>query len=125
MPCGDSFCEWEYSGLQGPDPQAFGRKCTPFAFKGGITYSYCFNPGVDPDPQEGSQQCGDFWLKPVSLSTDWAFYKVPFSSLIQQGWAKLFYQFDLTSLTDVRFQWDRGWVDFWISDVRFYRTKQQ
>jgi len=125
MPCGDSFCEWEYSGLQGPDPQAWGRKCTPFPFKGGITYSYCFNPGEDPNPPEGSQQCGDFWLKPVALTTDWAFYKVPFSSLIQQGWAKRFYEFDLTSLTDVRIQWDRGWIDFWISDVRFYRTKKQ
>jgi hypothetical protein len=125
QPCGDSFCEFEYSGLQGPDPQAWGRKCTPFPFKGGITYSYCFNPGEDPDPQEGAQQCGDFWLKPVALNTDWTFHKVPFSSLIQQGWAKRFYEFDISSLTDVRIQWDRGWIDFWISDVRFYRTKRQ
>jgi hypothetical protein len=123
--CGKTACDYEYSSLQAADPQSFGRECKPFPFKGGITYSYCFNPGEDPDPPEGTQQCGDFWLKPVALSTDWEFYKVPFSSLIQQGWAKRFYEFDLKNITNVRFQWDRGWIDFWISDVRFYRTKQQ
>jgi hypothetical protein len=23
----------------------------------------------------------------------------------------------------VRFTWDGGWIDFWIDDVRFYKTK--
>ncbi len=124
-PCGASFCNFEYPSFQNVDPQTWGRSCTPFSYKGGITYSHCYNPDKDPPPPEGSQQCGDFWLKPVALSTNWEFYKVPFSSLLQQGWAKRSYKLDLSSLTDVRIEWDRGWLDVWISDVRFYRTKQQ
>ena len=124
MPCGESYCNWEYPSFQAVDPQTLGRTCTPFPYKGGITYSHCYNRGVDPNPADTPQQCGDYWLKPVALGTDWQFYKVPFTSLIQQGWAKRFYQLDLTSITDVRIQWDRGWLDVWISDVRFYRTKQ-
>lgn len=124
-PCGDSFCRFEYTSMQASDPQSWNRACTPFAFKGGIDYSYCYNPGADPNPPEGTAQCGDFWLKPVALTPDWQFFKIPFSELLQQGWAKRFYQFDVSSLTDFRIQWDRGWADFWISDVRFYRTKKQ
>jgi len=123
-PCGDSFCRFEYTSMQASDPQAWNRTCSPFAFKGGIDYSYCYNPGVDPKPPEATAQCGDFWLKTVALTPDWQFYKIPFSELLQQGWAKRFYQFDVSSLTDFRIQWDRGWLDVWISDVRFYRTKK-
>jgi hypothetical protein len=122
-PCGESYCNFEYPSFQAVDPQTLGRQCTPYSYKGGITYSHCYNPETDPKPPENPQQCGDYWLKPVALGTDWQFYKVPFTSLIQQGWAKRFYQLDLTSITDVRIQWDRGWLDVWISDVRFYRTK--
>ncbi len=125
QPCGPSYCKFEYPSFQAVDPQAYGRSCNPFPFKGSITYSYCFDPGQDPNPPEASLQCGDFWMKPVALGTDWQFIKVPFTSLLQQGWAKRFYKLDLSSLTDVRLEWDRGWIDIWISDVRFYRTKQQ
>jgi hypothetical protein len=124
-PCGDSFCRFEYTSMQASDPQSWNRTCTPFAFKGGIDYSYCYNPGVDPNPPEATVQCGDYWQKPVALTPDWQFYKIPFSDLLQQGWAKRFYQFDISSLTDIRIEWNQGWADFWISDVRFYRTKQQ
>ncbi len=122
--CGDNACNLEYPSLQAPDPKYHGRACTPFAMTGSITRSYCYNPGSDPNPVEGTQQCGDFWMKPVNLSTDWTFIKIPFTDFLQQGWAKRQYQLDLSSLTDVRIQWDRGWMDYWISDVRFYRTKQ-
>lgn len=64
-------------------------------------------------------------MKGVNLSTDWQLIKVPFASLLQQGWAKRSYQLDLSSITSVRLEWDRGWIDYWISDVRFYRTKAQ
>lgn len=124
MPCGASYCDFEYPSFQAVDPQSFGKSCTPFSFVGSITYSYCFNPGDNPPP-EASQQCGDFWMKSVDLSTDWQLIKVRFDELVQQGWAKRQYQFDLSNITDVRLEWDRGWLDVWISDVRFYRTKQQ
>ena len=96
--------------MQAMDPQTFGRTCTDFSFVGSITYKYCYNPGVDPNPPEGEQQCGDYWMKSVSLSTDWELIKVPFDTLIQQGWAKRSYKLDLSSITDVRLEWDRGWL---------------
>ena len=123
--CGDNVCNLEYSSLQAVDTKYFGSTCSPYSFVGSITRNYCYKPGVGPNPAEGTQQCGDFWMKPVNLSTDWTLIKVPFSSLLQQGWAKRQYQLDLSSLTNVRIQWDRGWMDYWISDVRFYRTKKQ
>ncbi len=125
IPCGDTFCNEEYPSFQAVDPQSFGRTCNDFAFEGSITYGYCYTPGVDLNPAENSLACGDYWMNSVNLSTDWQLIKVPFSSLVQQGWAKRQYQFDLSNLTDVRLEWDRGWLDVWISDVRFYRTKQQ
>jgi hypothetical protein len=123
--CGVANCNREYSSMQAVDPQAHGRQCTPFTFRGGTAGSYCYNSGVDPNPWEGESLCGDFWMKGVTLGTDWQLIKVPFASLLQQGWAKRSYQIDLSSLTDVRLEWDRGWIDYWISDVRFYRTKAQ
>ncbi len=122
--CGNSLCGIEYPSYQGPDPKSRGRTCNEFSFVGGITRSFCYTPGQDPNPYEGTQTCGDFWMKTVAIGVDWTFVKVPFSMLLQQGWAKRQYQFDLSSITNVRFQWERGWMDYQISDVRFYRTKQ-
>jgi hypothetical protein len=124
IPCGDTACNEEYPSFQAVDPQSYGRTCNDFAFEGSITYGYCYTPGADPNPAEGALSCGDYWMKSVNLSTDWELIKVPFNTLVQQGWAKRQYQFDLTALTDVRLEWDRGWLDVWISDVRFYRNKQ-
>jgi hypothetical protein len=62
-------------------------------------------PRQDRDPPEGVDLCGDFWMAPVYPSTEWQFYKVPFTELHQQGWAKEQFQFDLTSISVVRFTW--------------------
>lgn len=122
--CGATACGLEYPSFQSPDPTSWGRQCNDFSFVGSITRSFCYTPGSDPNPYEATQICGDFWQKPVEIGVDWTFIKVPFSSLLQQGWAKRQYQFDLSSITNIRFQWERGWMDYQISDVRFYRTKQ-
>ncbi len=119
--CGEAACNAFYKPFQVGDAQFNGRACTPFAFRGSTSNSFCFDPGQDRDPPEGVDLCGDFWMAPVYLSTEWQFYKVPFTELHQQGWAKEQFQFDLTSISVVRFTWDRGWVDYWIDDVRFYR----
>ena len=107
----------------GRDPQFYGKACTPFDFRGSITGSYCFNPGQDPNPFEGTDLCGDLWVKAVNLSTEWQFYRVPFDELLQQGWAKESHFLDLVAASMIRFTFDRGWIDYWIDDVSFYRKK--
>jgi hypothetical protein len=57
----------------------------------------------------------------VHVGTEWKFYAVPFTDLQQQGFAKESRALDLHSVSVVRFLWDRGWVDYWLDDVRFYR----
>jgi hypothetical protein len=135
--CGPTLCSENYPAFSSFDAQfqvrlqredgnwiETGKPCTPFAFRGSITEEYCFEPGVDPDPYEALDICGDHWMKGVRLSTEWKFYKVPFTDLLQQGWAKESFWLDLTSAFVVRFTWDRGWIDYYLDDVRFYRHKK-
>jgi len=122
--CGDSACDFIYRPFQKADAQFYGKTCQQFAFAGGIQRGYCYDPDAEDDgPFESQFLCGDHWLKPVYLSDEWQFYKIPFAELLQQGWAKEAHEFDLTSLAVIRFTWDRGWVDYYIDDVRFYRYK--
>ena len=106
------------------DPQFKDRPCTPYAFRNGLQSSYCFNPGVDPPPAESDQQCGDHWTAPLHLTTDWQLFKVPFTTMFQQGFAKRSPSFDLKSVSVVRLTWDAGNVDYWIDDLRFYRVRR-
>ncbi len=107
-----------------PDPQFFGRTCNTFAFRGGIVDKFCFNPGEDPDPPEANELCGDHWAYPIYLSTEWKFYKIPFTRLLQQGWAKEQPKLELDAASMLRMTWDKGYVDYWIDDVRFYRKER-
>jgi hypothetical protein len=109
--------------MGGQDPQFFGRACTPYAWPNGIATSYCFDPATDPAPAPSIETCGDQWTKVVDLSTEWQFYKVPFSDMRQQGWAKKSQRLDVHSVSVVRFTWDIGTIDYWIDDVSFYRAK--
>jgi hypothetical protein len=110
------------AGLQG-DPQYYGKPCTPYAFPGGIMTSFCYDPATDPPPAAPPEQCGDFWMTTVDLTTDWQFFKVPFSALRQQGFAKKSDGLDLHSASVIRFSWDLGWIDYWLDQVSFYREK--
>jgi hypothetical protein len=96
--------------------------CNTYTFKNDITRDYCFDKD-GPFPPEGSDRCGDPWFAPVRLSTDWEFFRVPFSELRQEGYGKEFPAIDLSAVTMVRFTWAQGWVDYWIDDVRFYRKR--
>ena len=107
-----------------PDPQFGGRPCTPYAFRSGVQSSYCFDPAKDPPPAQPDQQCGDHWTAPLHLTTDWQLFKVPFTTMFQQGFAKKFASFDLKSVSVVRLTWDAGYVDYWIDDLRFYRNRR-
>jgi hypothetical protein len=106
----------------GTDSQFYGKKCTPYTMRSGISSSWCFDPATER-PAETTEQCGDHWTRVVNLSNEWQFYTVPFSAMQQQGWAQRSGTLDLTSVSVVRFTWDGGWIDFWIDDVSFYRHK--
>jgi hypothetical protein len=137
----------------GKDPQFYGRPCTPYGFRSGAQGSYCWDPDsnnhysisdgtrnptinnvVDgpPDPNaipdsppaESDQGCGDYWTFPLHLTTEWRLYLVPFTEMLQQGWAKRWQFFDTSSVSVVRLTWDAGWIDYWIDNLRFYRVRR-
>jgi hypothetical protein len=107
----------------GTDRAFYGKPCSPYTMRNGNFGYWCFDPAAGERPAEPSEQCGDHWTRVVNLSTEWQFYTVPFSAMAQQGWAKRSAGLDLTSMSVVRFTWDGGFIDFWIDDVRFYKTK--
>ncbi len=106
------------------DTEFYGRACTPYQFADGTGTSFCFNPGTDPPPAPGSQRCGDHWVNSVDLTTDWQFFRVPFTELRQQGFAKKAEELDLHSVSVVRFTWDAGDIDYWIDSVSFYKQAE-
>ncbi len=120
--CGDFVCEDVYQPMQHPDELTAGTSCTVFHNRGGLEEYYCYDPDGNRPPVERTDLCGDHWVHPIRLSTEWQFYKVPFGSLLQEGWAKEQFEFDLTSAAVLRFTWGTGWQDFWIDDVRAYRN---
>lgn len=105
------------------DIQFYGRPCTPYGWTNGIGGSFCFDPATDPPPAPPAELCGDHWQIAVDLGTDWKFYKVPFTSLLQQGFAKKSEHLDLTAVSVVKFTWGAGWIDYWLDNVAFYRSK--
>ena len=133
--CNTTRCDEDYSAYPGRTDAAFhGRQCRPFTYRSGVTSSFCYDPdGVpsdgihvgrapDPPPAETDQQCGDHWTFPLHLTTDWQLYLVPFTSMLQQGFAKRFPFFDLKSVSVVRLTWDAGPIDYYIDDLSFYRV---
>jgi hypothetical protein len=134
--CGAWSCDQPYAAFPNVPDLAFATMtpvdllargnnvCAPYAFATDQTGQYCYDPVKGPPPAEGTERCGDTWLDPVSVGPDWQFFKVPFSELRQEGWAKRFPRLDTSAITMVRFTWSVGWVDFWIDDVRFYRRKK-
>lgn len=129
--CGAWSCDQPYAAFTNIQDLAFATPatggsnvCAPYAFATDQTGQYCYDPANGPPPAESTERCGDTWLDPVGLSTDWQFFKVPFSELRQEGWAKRFPRLELSAVTMVRFTWSVGWVDYWIDDVRFYRRKK-
>jgi len=107
----------------GSDLQFYGKPCSPYTLRNGIFGYWCFDPAKGEKPAEPNELCGDHWTRVVNLSNEWQFYTVPFKDMAQQGWAKRSAFLDLTAVSVVRFTWDGGWIDFWIDDVRFYKTK--
>jgi hypothetical protein len=141
--CYTSRCDDVYPAYpqDGNDPQFYGRPCTPYGFRSGAQGSYCWDPDPthrydivtgEPDPNglpdsppaESDQGCGDYWTFPLHLTTEWRLYLVPFTEMLQQGWAKRWQFFDTSSVSVVRLTWDAGWIDYWIDNLRFYRVRR-
>jgi hypothetical protein len=122
--CDRTKCDDIYPAFQVQDKAFVNRPCTPYAFRSGSQSSYCWNPASDPPPAESDQQCGDYWTFPLHLTTEWQLFLVPFTTMYQQGWAKRWSFFDTSSVSVVRLTWDKGWVDYWIDNLRFYRVRR-
>jgi hypothetical protein len=122
--CGQSRCDDIYAAAQAPDPIFNGHACSYYAYPFGEASLWCFDPGKDHVPYSSIDTCGDHWVFPVNLTTDWHLYLVPFTELSQQGFGKKFAKPLLSQASLLRLMWDVGWLDYWIDDVRFYRIKK-
>lgn len=130
--CGDSVTKKQTDSAKSlnvqVDPLIYDTKCQTYSFRGSITNDFAYNPDsaipAQRQPPEQSQVCGDHWMKSVTLGLDWQFYTIPFTEFLQQGWAKRSYKLDLTALSLVRMAWDRGYLDLYVDDVRFYRKRK-
>lgn len=127
--CGDYECNLDNDSFTRADlifttPERGGTaSCQPYTFDNDFTDYHCYDPNDPPNLSVAPQfeRCGDVWNRPVFLTQEWQFFKVPFSELRQEGWGKEFQYLDISRLALVRFTWAVGWIDFWLDDVRFYR----
>jgi hypothetical protein len=122
--CGQTACTSAEPAYQMLDARFEDRPCSRWVSYTGRSQYLCYDPATDPRPAEGYERCGDYWMAGIRLTTDWRLHLVPFTDLHQQGWAKASDRMDLTSASVVRLTWDRGWIDYWIADVRLYRWKR-
>jgi hypothetical protein len=101
-----------------------GKACTPHLTQSGEMRKFCFDKGLDPDPPESHEQCGDHWMSGIHLTADWQLFLIPFTSMQQQGFGMNAPRLMTDAISMVRMSWESGWIDFWIDDVRFYRRKR-
>jgi hypothetical protein len=94
--------------------------CKPYTFSGLEENYWCF--GSEPPPAP-SERCDDGFVSSVSLSTDWTFYKLPFESFAQVGFAKRADRFDLKNVFSIALQFSVGYVDLYVDNMSFYRNK--
>ena len=95
--CGASACA---SPSYYADPDFDGTECKPYEFSGMESNYYCFGEEPPPEPYE---RCGDGFVAPVLLSTDWKLYKLPFSAFRQVGWGKPAPSMDLKTIYSIAF----------------------
>lgn len=118
-PCGETACTSASDYL---DPQFDGKECQPFTFDTHESAEFCFDED-DQDPPSSGARCGDGYSKPVTVSTEWQFYKIPFSEMRQQGFGKVSPEMDLTSVNQLSFIFFVGWVDTYLDNISLYREK--
>jgi hypothetical protein len=95
-------------------------QCQPYEFSAAETGYYCYNSTPPPDP---SEECGDGFVTPITLSTEWQIYVLPFSQFNQIGFGKQAPYLDLHSVYQVAFLLPVGYTDVYIDNVTFYRRQ--
>lgn len=117
--CGQSACT---SPGTYTDPDFVSASCEPYTFASNHeSGEFCVNPGDEPAAPE--VRCGDGPGRAVLLTTDWQFYTVPFSELRQLGFAQEEPRLDLRSIAMLSFIFTVGWVDVYLDNVTFYRSR--
>jgi hypothetical protein len=116
--CGPSACSRK---SYYPDPDFDDRECKPYEFTGSQAGHYCYGD-VPPPPDE--ERCGDAWVAPVRLSTDWKLYVIPFTEFRQVGFAKRAPFLDLHSIYSIALQFPVGFADVYVDNVSFYRRRR-
>jgi len=122
--CGDYRCDEPNLSLVAgvSDARINDRSCNVAYTSDGLTASFCYNPGVDPNPPAKRERCGNPYSRPISTSTDWQLIRVPFSELRQAEEAYVADEIDLASVKQLIFTFTTGWIDFWVANVGFYRA---
>jgi hypothetical protein len=115
--CGPSAC---LSPTYEPDPDFDGTTCQPYEFDGAQAAYYCY--GTEPPPSE-SERCGDGFAAPITLTTEWQIYVIPFTQFQQIGFGKQAPYLDLRSIYQVAFELPVGYTDVYIDNVTFYRRQ--
>lgn len=103
-----------------PDTDFDNTECKPYQFTGLEENYWCYGDTPPPPPAE---RCGDGFVAPISLSTDWKLYKLPFDSFRQVGFGKRAPSFDLKTLYSVAFQFTVGYTDVYVDNLSFYRNR--
>jgi hypothetical protein len=98
-------------------PETQGGQCnlsSAVGFTCNVSYGY---------PAGMNDRCGDGWVAPITLSTDWQIYVIPFTEFRQIGFGKPAPFLDLKSIYEVAFLLPVGWADVWIDNITFYRRR--
>lgn len=106
-----------------PDADFEGKACRPYTFTSGESAEYCYNEDDLPPPSR-EERCGDGYSTMLSVTTDWKYYAVPFSSMRQGGYGKKSPMLDKSAIYSITIGWSAGTVDLYIDDVTLYRTKK-
>lgn len=116
--CGQSTCK---PPVFYPDKAYEGTTCNATEFTANDAGYWCSSE-ERPVPAY-AERCGDGFVAPVTLSTDWQLYKLPFDAFKQVGFGRVAPSFDLKSLYSIAFQFTVGYTDVYVDNVSFYRNK--
>ena len=108
------------NGLPGIDTMTCST--TPYVFKDSTTPSgyFCYRPGIDADPAEKVDRCGDSFIAGTRLTTDWVRYMIPFADLRQGNVDQRSKGIDISMVESLVFAFPGGNLDVWIDEIGFY-----
>lgn len=104
-----------------PDLDFNDTECKWHSFTGREEGYWCSG---DAPPAAAPERCGDNYVAPISLSTDWQLFKLPFDSFRQVGFGKRSPKLDLKTLYSIAFQFTVGYTDVYVDNLSLYRNKQ-